>query len=108
MSHHKNTPTATSNVTAAQTDYAVAPGEYLAEWMQASDLAIHQLATMLSESPSWLRQIITGSREITADVAIRLEQITQIPAKTWLRHEQRFQDDLVRLGLAMRRGDIPH
>ena len=79
------------------TNYAVAPGEYLEEWIDDQGLSQQRVAELLGSSRKQVNEIVNGRAPITSDTAIRLERVVGIPAKTWLRHEALYRADLARI-----------
>jgi addiction module HigA family antidote len=77
--------------------YAVAPGEYLEEWIEGRGLSLQHAAGLLGCSPGHAGEIIAGRAPVTGDTAARLEQVTGIPAATWLRYETAYRADLARI-----------
>lgn len=80
------------------TDYAVAPGEYLAEWIEDHPNLDHDIVAERLQT-SWLviDRLIEGRLELDPALAIRLEGLTGISTAAWLRYEQQYRDDLRRL-----------
>jgi HTH-type transcriptional regulator/antitoxin HigA len=72
-----------------ETNYAVAPGEYLKEWLNEQH--------PLTRTTTQLSDIIEGTAPITTDIAAQLEHLTGIPTSSWLRHEATYRSDLERL-----------
>lgn len=79
------------------TDYAVAPGEYLEEWIDDHGLSQQRVAEQLGSSRKQVNEIVNGRAPITSDTAMRLERVTKIPAKAWLKYEALYRADLTRL-----------
>ena len=79
------------------TDYAVAPGEYLNEWIADAALSQVQAAELLGYSLQQLNEIVNGRAPITDATALLLEQVVGVPASTWLRYETTYRADLVRI-----------
>ena len=79
------------------TNYAVAPGEYLQEWLEESAMTQQQLADRLGSSRKQVNEIVNGRAPVTSDTALRLERVTGIPADSWLRYEAAYRADLTRL-----------
>lgn len=79
------------------TNYAVAPGAYLEEWIDEHDLSQQQVADMLGSSRKQVNEIINGRAPITSETAMRLERVVGIPARTWLRYEATFRADRARI-----------
>lgn len=78
-------------------NYAVAPGEYLAEWLDDEHFTQKQLADRLGWSRKRVNEIVGGRAPISAEAAIQLERVTGIPADSWLRFEAAYRADLARL-----------
>ena len=79
------------------TNYAVAPGAYLEEWIDEHDLSQQQVADMLGSSRKQVNEIVSGRAPITSDTAMRLERVVGIPARTWLRYAATFRSDRARI-----------
>jgi addiction module HigA family antidote len=79
------------------TDYAVAPGEYLEEWLDSHGLSQQRMAELLGSSRKQVNEIVNGRAPITSDTAIRLERVVGIPARTWLKYEALYRADLARI-----------
>jgi len=78
-------------------DYAVAPGETLAETiaslgMSQADLALRSGLTSVS-----INRIIKGSQPITAETANKLELVTGVPATMWNNLEAQYREQLAKL-----------
>lgn len=81
-----------------KTDYAVAPGEYLAEWIEDHpDVDRDAVAKQLQTSRLVIDRLIEGRIELDPALAARLEGLTSVPTAAWLRYEQQYRDDLRRL-----------
>lgn len=81
-----------------KTDYAVAPGEYLAEWLDDQHgLTRDAVAKQLQTSRLVIDRLIEGRIELDVALATRLEGLTGVPARAWQRYEQQYRDDLRRL-----------
>ena len=79
------------------TDYAVAPGAYLEEWIEEQGLSQQHAADMLGCSRKLVNEIINGRAPITTDTALRLERVVGIPADAWLRYEALYRADRARI-----------
>ena len=79
------------------TNYAVAPGGYLAEWIEDEGLTQGEVAIRLGCSRKQVNEVVNGHAPVTADFALRLERLTDIRADAWLRYETRYRTDLGRL-----------
>ncbi len=78
-------------------DYAVHPGETLAEWLHAEGMSQVDLATRIDMSSKALNQMLRGIAPITSDTALRLETVTRIPAHTWNSLQALYSEDTSRL-----------
>jgi len=79
------------------TDYAVAPGEYLEEWIEAQGLSQQRVADLLGSSRKHVNEIVNGHAPITGATATCLARVVGIPAKTWLKYEAMYRADLARI-----------
>lgn len=79
------------------TNYAVAPGEYLEEWIEDNGLSQQDAAERLGYSRKHVNEIVNGRAPITADTAARLQRVVGIPADAWLRYEAAYRADLARI-----------
>lgn len=79
-------------------DYAVAPGEYLDEWLdEHPEVTQAQLADRLGVSRKLVNAILRGRAPISTQVAMRLEKVTPITAKAWLIYQVQYDSDLARI-----------
>jgi HTH-type transcriptional regulator/antitoxin HigA len=79
------------------TNYAVAPGEYLEEWIDEQGLSQQRVADLLGCSRKQVNEIVNGRAPVTDDTAMRLERVVGIPADSWLRYEAAYRADLARI-----------
>ena len=79
--------------------YTVSPGAYLAEWIEEEGNGITQqeLANKLGVSRKLVNGIINNREPVTAETALLLERVTEIPLDAWLKYEAKYRADLVRL-----------
>lgn len=78
-------------------NYAVAPGEYLEEWIDDQGLSQQSVADLLGCSRKQVNEIVNGRAPITSETAVRLERVVGIPAGSWLRYEAAYRADLARI-----------
>jgi HTH-type transcriptional regulator/antitoxin HigA len=76
---------------AAEPDYAVPPGETIREFLDELNMTQRELATRLDLSPKHVNQLVQGLVPLSTDVAARLELVTGMPARLWLRLEADYQ-----------------
>lgn len=81
----------------AATNYAVAPGEYLEEWINEQDLSQQRVADLLGCSRKQVNELVNGRAPVTTDTAIRLQRVVGIPADSWLRYEAAYRADRARI-----------
>lgn len=77
-------------------DYAVPPGETLAEWLEEAGMTQVELARRMNRPEKTINEIIKGKAAITAETAAQLERVTAIAGRLWLRLEQDYRAALVR------------
>ena len=63
---------------------AVHPGHLIAWEIEARKISQKKFAEIIGKSPAELSFLITGRRDVNADVAIRLEKALDISATIWL------------------------
>ena len=81
-------------------DYAIHPGVFLREEMEAMELSQKELAEKISCAPSVLNEIIHEKRRINADLAVRLEGVLYSPAIYWLRLQALYDEIIARKKIA--------
>ena len=80
----------------SQTNYAIAPGEFLAEWLEEQRLSQAELARRMDVSPKHVSTLINGAT-LTPDTALKLARATGSSVKYWLGLEAKHRADLVRI-----------
>lgn len=78
-------------------EYAVPPGRTLQETIDALGMGQRDLATRTGLSCKHINQIIQGSAPITHETAVRLEQVTGVPARMWNNLEVNYREQLAKL-----------
>lgn len=79
-------------------DYVVAPGEYLDEWLEEHpEVTQVQLAEDLGISRKQVNAILHGRASISAQIAMRLEKVTPIPARAWLTYQAVYDSGMARI-----------
>jgi HTH-type transcriptional regulator/antitoxin HigA len=73
-------------------DYAVEPGETLAEVLEERGMTQAELARRTGLSTKHINQVIKGAASITAETALKLERVTLIPARFWTNLETQYRD----------------
>lgn len=80
-----------------KTNYAVAPGKYLEEWLEDQGMTQAEVAARLGCSRKFVNEIVNGHASITPTTANMLERVTGIKSESWLRIEATYRADLSRL-----------
>jgi len=88
-------------------NYAVPPGDTLAEVLEERGMSQTELARRTDLSQKHINRIVNGKVQISTDVAIRLERVTDVPAGLWLRLEATYQEHLARLDESTLGADLP-
>jgi len=77
-------------------NYVSPPGEILLETLEVIGMPQSELAKRINRPVKTVHEIIRGKAAITAEIALRLEQILSTPASFWLNGEQFYQEFLAR------------
>lgn len=78
---------------------ALAPGEYLSEWMDVHGLTPEHVATALRTDLDEVVDVLHGAIEIDVDLALGLSRLTGSSAVTWLMRESQYHEALTRLAM---------
>lgn len=81
---------------AFEPDYAVAPGETLAEVMTSLDMNQKELSKRLELTELTLIRIFKGEQPISYATASRLELVTRVPARFWNNLEAEYREQLAK------------
>lgn len=81
----------------AQTNYAVAPGEFIAEWMEDNNIGPSEMAERMGVDKNNLVTLVAGAADLTDSLASKLETVTGIKARVWLSYESTYRADKARL-----------
>lgn len=77
---------------------ATHPGILIRDELECrDDISQKELASLLGVKASFLNEIISGKRPITADMAILLEKTLGISAEYWMRFQSQYEIDLARV-----------
>lgn len=68
------------------------PGEELADKMEEMNMSISELAQKANIPENIAEAIIAGEASVTADIAVALESVTNIPAYYWLRMQNKYDE----------------
>ena len=80
-----------------QPDYAIHPGETLAETLEELGMSQAELAQRMGRPLQMISEIIQGKKAITAETALQLERATGVPASFWNSSQRNYEATLARL-----------
>ncbi|MFA6845036.1 MAG: helix-turn-helix domain-containing protein [Sphaerochaetaceae bacterium] len=78
-------------------DYAVDPGETLAEVIASLSMTQKELAMRTGLTEQTIVRILKGVQPITFETANKLEMVTGVPARTWNNLEMQYQEQLSKI-----------
>lgn len=91
----------------SKTDYAVKPGETIAETIGSLGMTKTEFARRLDTTDQTLMRLLSAEQPVTVDTASKLELVTGVKATFWLRLEAQYRTDLERLRLTREVEDNP-
>ena len=80
-----------------QPDYAIHPGETLAETLEELGMSQAELAQRMGRPLQMISEIIQGKKAITAETALQLERATGVPVNFWNSSQRNYEATLARL-----------
>jgi addiction module HigA family antidote len=80
-----------------QPDYAIHPGETLAETLEELGMSQAELAQRMGRPLQMLSEIIQGKKAITAETALQLERATGVPASFWNSSQRNYEANVARI-----------
>jgi addiction module HigA family antidote len=84
------------NATTFEPNFAVPPGETLAETLETLGMTQAELAERMGRPLKTINEIVAGKAAITSDTALQLEKVLGVPASFWTNHERIYRDTLAR------------
>ncbi len=78
-------------------DYAIPPGETLMEVLNSIGMTQRELATRMGRPLKTINEIIKGKAQITAETALQLERVLNVPASFWRNLESDYRETLARI-----------
>ncbi|WP_032368555.1 hypothetical protein [Rhodococcoides fascians] len=81
----------------SETNYAVAPGEYIEEWLEDNNRDASWLAKRINASVEFMLCLIAGEEELDVATAFSIANATGIEGRIWMNHERQYRADLARL-----------
>src|SRR5262245_27598836 len=82
--------------TTFEPNYAVPPGETLAETLETLGMTQAELAERMGRPLKTINEIVAGKAAITSDTALQLEKVLGVSASFWTNHERIYRDTLAR------------
>ena len=76
---------------------AIHPGEFLEEEIEFIRMTQSELAERMEVSVHVVSEIIEGKRDITDEVAVKLEEVLGSPAHMWVNSQERYDFTKARL-----------
>jgi HTH-type transcriptional regulator/antitoxin HigA len=72
-------------------DVAIPPGEFLSEVLEEYGMTQKDLAERMARPPQMINEIVKGSKAITPETALQLEQVVNVPAHIWTGMEAEYR-----------------
>jgi HTH-type transcriptional regulator/antitoxin HigA len=72
-------------------DLAIPPGEFLAEVLEDLNMSQADLARRMGRPAQAINEIIRGTKALTPETALQLEQVVGVPAHIWLGLEAEYR-----------------
>jgi len=85
---------------AMRSDLPVPPGEYLLEVLHEKGMTQSELARRLGRPLQPINEIVHGKKAITAQTALQLERVLDVPAHIWTGLEAEYRIALARASAA--------
>ena len=76
---------------------ATHPGELIADEIEYRNIKQKDLAETMNIAPNVLSEIIHGKRNLTAELALKLEKAIDIDAAYWMRLQVKYEIDTIRI-----------
>lgn len=77
-------------------NFAIPPGETLAETLETFGMTQAELAERMGRPLKTINEIVAGKAMITSDTALQLEKVLGVPASFWSNRERLYRDALAR------------
>jgi addiction module HigA family antidote len=78
-------------------NYAVPPGETLGETLNALGMTQAELGRRTGQSHKLIKEIVSGKKAISAEMAFKLDHVLKVPASFWINLEKNYQKTITRL-----------
>ncbi len=76
---------------------AMHPGRLLKDELDARDMKQIDLAKELGIAKNVMSEIINGKRNLTPELAVRLEDVLGIKAEFWMKYQMAYEIDRIRI-----------
>ena len=76
---------------------AMHPGQLLRDELDARDMKQIDLAKELGIAKNVMSEIINGKRNLTPELAVRLEEALGIKAEFWMKYQMAYEIDKIRI-----------
>lgn len=73
------------------------PGQLLKDELDTRDMKQIELAKELGIAKNVMSEIINGKRNITPELAVRLEDVLSIKAEFWMKYQVAYEIDKIRI-----------
>lgn len=90
------TTNAHENTLPPLSDWAIAPGEYLAEVLEDLNMTQAELSLRMGRPTQAINELIKGKKELTPETALQLAQVVGVPAHIWTGLENEYRLILAR------------
>lgn len=77
-------------------DYVVPTGDFIEEWMEDEGINAAELARRMDVSRKHVSELLRGKAALSHDTALRLENVTGVPARIWNLHEAGYREAVAR------------
>jgi len=86
-----------NNINELKSRDAFHPGEFIKDELRAREMKQQELADDMGISKTVLSQIIHGKRNITPDIALKLERSLGINAELWMKLQVKYELNTIRI-----------
>ncbi len=76
---------------------AIHPGQLLKDELDARNMKQIDLAKELGIAKNVMSEIINGKRNLSPELAVRLEDILEIKAEFWMKYQMAYEIDKIRI-----------
>ncbi|RJF40365.1 addiction module antidote protein, HigA family [Actinomyces sp. 2119] len=73
-------------------NYVVPTGDFVEEWMEDQGVSAAELSRRLGVSRRHVSRLLHGEVPLSREMALRLEEVTGVPARIWNLHETGYRE----------------